>query len=231
MARFSGDASDYFTPSNWLYLDGKDADLGASPAVLFDVPGATPSHLAVAMGKFGVVHLLDRDNLGGIGTGDGASGEGLFSLAVGGGMKGVAATYTSAKGRYVVVRIDFPMTTTVCPGGTTGDLLALRVTPTSPPRLEPVWCAASMGQGAPIATTTDGESDAIVWIVSASGTNLLLAFDGDTGAAVYTGGGTAGQLGKIAHWTSPIVAKGRLFVGGEADPSSKLVAVYAFKTR
>jgi hypothetical protein len=212
-------ATDYFTPSNWMSLDSMDADLGSSAAVLFDVPGATPSTLAVAMGKFGVVHLLNRAKLGGAGTGDGKTGEGLFSLYVGGGLFGTAASYASSKGRYVV--LNNQSTVTVCPNGTSGDLLALHVTATSPPTLVPAWCAISGGHGSPIATTTDGASNALVWDVSAEGSNRLFAFDGDTGAVVFAGGGAPEQLGTVYHWTSAVVAKGRFIVGGAG-------AVYAF---
>jgi hypothetical protein len=225
IAKFSGAASDYFTPSNWQDLDNWDDDLGSAASVLFDLPGATPETLAVAGGKYGVVHLLNRGNLGGLGTGNGTTGEGLFSLQVGTNqneLKGVPTTYTTAKGRYVVVRDDHPVA--VCPSGMGGDLLALRVTATSPPTLVPAWCASSEGQGSPIATTTDGESNPLVWIVGAQGSDRLLAFDGDTGAAVYTGGGAAEQLGNIQHWTSPIVAKGRFIIGGQG-------VIYALKTQ
>lgn len=222
LARFSGATADYFTPSNWQSLDNSDSDLGSSAAVFFDVPGATPETLGIVNGKGGVVHLLDRGNLGGVGTGDGQNGEGVFSLSVGSEMKGVASAYVTTKGHYVVLRADNPVS--VCPNGTNGDLLALRVTTTSPPKLVPAWCANSQGAGAPIATTTDGKSNPLVWIESAQGSERLLAFDGDTGAAVYTGGGAAEQLSAIQHWTSPIVAKGRFFVGGNGK-------VYAFKTK
>jgi hypothetical protein len=87
----------------------------------------------------------------------------------------------------------------------------MSVTATSPPKLVPAWCANSQGVGAPIATTTDGTANALVWIVSAMGTNELLAFDGDTGAPVYTGQ----PLGTIAQWATPIVAKAVFFIGGQ----------------
>jgi hypothetical protein len=224
---FSGTATDYFTPSNWTTLDTDDLDLGSSSAILFDLKGATPTHLAAAMGKAGVVHLLNRDNLGGVGPGDtnGTTGPGLQGVAsltaASGQIKGTAASYTSAMGRYLVLRTEASIT--VCPNGESGDLLALRVTATSPPALVPAWCATSMGGGSPIATTTDGTSNALVWDVSAQGTNRLFAFDGDTGAVVFAGGGTADQMGTVYHWTSAIVAKGRIFVGGAG-------AVYAFTT-
>ena len=43
-----------------------DADLGASGPLLVDVPGATPSHLVVALSKDRHAYLVNRDNLGGI---------------------------------------------------------------------------------------------------------------------------------------------------------------------
>ena len=63
---FSGNPSDYWAPTNWLQLDNSDLDLGASGPLLVDVPGATPSHLVVALGKDGNAYLLNRSNLGGV---------------------------------------------------------------------------------------------------------------------------------------------------------------------
>jgi hypothetical protein len=219
---FSGNAADYFAPSTWQQLDSEDADLGSQPALLFDVPGATPSTLAVVGGKKGIVHLVDRSNMGGVPAGTPANGGGLDSLVVtgsGSNLRGTPATYTSAMGRYVVVRSTGTITAT-CPAGGSGNMIALQVTAASPPKLVPAWCVDSGGLGSPIATTTDGTSNALVWIVSATGTNRLLAFDGDTGANVFTG--PTGQLGTIQQSTSPIVAKGRFFIGGNN-------AVYAYK--
>jgi hypothetical protein len=228
--KFSGATTDYFTPSNWSTLDTYDGDLGSSPAILFDLPGATPSTLAVAMGKWGVIHLLNRANLGGIGTGNGVTGEGLSSLAFSDvqdeedppGSKGTGASYTSTMGRYVVVRTESNIVGSVCPNTVNNpDILALTVTATSPPKLKPAWCVASGGKGSPIATTIDGMTNPLVWVVSTGGTNKLLAFNGDTGAPVTN---TAAAMGTIQHWTSPIEAKGRFIVGGTN-------AVYAFTTQ
>lgn len=70
-AKFRGNPADYFAPSDWKRLDDEDADIGGSGPVLVDVPGATPSKLIVALGKNGVAYLLNRDDLGGIGKGNG----------------------------------------------------------------------------------------------------------------------------------------------------------------
>src|SRR5207248_5423443 len=58
----------FFAPSDWHALDQRDADLGGSNPLPFDVPatsGAKP--LILALGKDARAYLLDRDNLGGIG--------------------------------------------------------------------------------------------------------------------------------------------------------------------
>jgi hypothetical protein len=208
--RFSGSTTDYFTPSNWQHLDDNDFDVGSSTLVLFDLPGANPSRLAMAMGKFQVAYLVDRDDLGGVGKGNGRTGEGLFSEHISNDViNGNPATYVTKKGRYVVLRADGPGIW--CPNGTTGDLIALLVAPTSPPTFSTAWCAVSQGLGSPMVTTTDGESNPIVWVVSAQGTNQLLGFDGDTGAMVFSGGGVT--MTQVLRWTSPVVAKGRFYVG------------------
>jgi hypothetical protein len=203
--------TDFFTPSNWQSLDGSDTDLvGAGPLVV-DVPGATPSSLVVALGKSGVMHLLDRSNLGGIGTGNGTTGEGLTSAQIGSGqLRGAAATYTTSTGTYIVVHTDGSGTS--CPNGTSGDLVAVRITPTSPPEINTVWCASSGGNGSPIVTTTDSAgSNPIVWIVGTEGSNQLTGWDGEKGTSLFNGGGIT--MDTVIHWTTPIEVKGRIVVG------------------
>src|SRR5499427_8488725 len=58
---FSGSPADYWVPEDWLTLDALDFDLGSSGPVLVDVPGATPSHLVVALSKDLHMYLLDQD--------------------------------------------------------------------------------------------------------------------------------------------------------------------------
>jgi hypothetical protein len=214
-ATYSGNPTDYYVPSNWEYLDGTDLDLGGSGPILVDVPGATPSKLAVALGKNGVAYLLDRTNLGGLGTGDGTVGEGLFSAQVSiASIINAAAAYRTALGSYVVFEstgLGFG-----CPG-TPGDLVALRITPTAPPTFTVAWCANNLGGGSPVATTTDGTSNAMVWTVGAEYTNQLHAFDGDTGQIIFAGGGPNEQMGNVQHFQVPIEVNGRIFVAGDDE--------------
>src|SRR5262249_52411058 len=77
---FSENPRDFFVPSNWVALNNTDEDLGSSSIMLLPPQGGslTPNMMFVA-GKYGVGHLIDRDNLGGVAAGDGISGEGIYS--------------------------------------------------------------------------------------------------------------------------------------------------------
>ncbi len=56
---------DWFTPDNQSYLSDDDVDLGSGDGVLLpDQTSGPVLHLIAAIGKQGVVYLVDRDNLG-----------------------------------------------------------------------------------------------------------------------------------------------------------------------
>src|SRR5882757_3574048 len=120
---FSGSPTDYWAPTNWSSLDQSDADLGSSGPLLVDVPGATPSHLVVAMGKDRKAYLVNRDNLGGISVpvGSATVGEGDILQA--------AATYRGKQGIYVAFRIT----------NNNANLSAFRITAASPPGIASGW--------------------------------------------------------------------------------------------
>jgi hypothetical protein len=212
-ATFSGDPADYFAPTNWLDLDAYDLDLGGSGPVLVEVPGASPSQLIIALGKNGVVYLLDRNNLGGIG--DGVSSETVTT----GSIVNAAAAYTTASGTYIVMKST--ENGIGCPGKP-GDLIAVRIAPTTPPTINVAWCADNLGGGSPIVTTTDGQSEPLVWTAGAEYTNQMHAYNAETGELVYTGGGTDEHMGNIRHFQVPIVVDGRLFVAADDE-------LYAFE--
>ncbi len=215
-AVFPGGTADYFTPSNWKALDDRDVDIGGSGPVLFDVPGATPSTLAAALGKNGVVYLLDRTNLGGIGKGDGMRGEGLFSAQVASRqIINAAAVYTTPSGVHLVFHGYRGSVGTHCPAGQSGDLVSLRITATSPPTAITDWCADSRGQGFPIVTTTDGVADTLVWVAGAEGSNRLHAWNGETGALVFDGGADADVMKGLRRFGTPVAVNGRVFVAAD----------------
>ena len=202
---FSGNTSDYWVPTNWSQLDSGDQDLGSSGPLLVDVPGATPSHLVVAMGKDQRAYLLNRDNLGGI-TAPLASAQESFSYII-----QAAAAYRTAQSTYVALR------------AASDKLRAFRITPTSPPAIAVGWAVDRNGCGSPFVSSTDGTNNMIVWVVGASGDNRLHGYDGDSGAVVYAGGGTNELMaGTNSYSTTGIVARGRIYVATDNQ-------VYAFK--
>ena len=221
-AKFSGNSADYFTPSNWRQLDDDDADLGGSGPVLFDVPGATPSKLIAALGKNGMAYLLNRDDLGGIAKSNGFRGEGVQSNKVSSGeIINAAAAYKTASSAYVAFQTRG--TGVGCPSRR-GNLVALRVGASAPPSITVAWCTNNMGGGSPIATTTDGRSESIVWTVGTGASNRLHAFDGESGELLFAGGAQEEQMSRVQNFQTPIVVNGRIFVAANDQ-------VYAFTIR
>jgi hypothetical protein len=207
---FTGNAPDYWAPTNWKALDNADLDIGGSGPLLLDLPGSTPSAMDVALGKDGNAYLLDRTNLGGV-----AAAPATFAAASNEIISAGAAFVSGGKG-YAV----FKGTGKSCPNGV-GDLIALKIAPAAPPTVTTAWCATMNGSGSPMVTTTDGSANPMVWAVGAEAGNRLIGFDGVTGTVAFNGGGAGDAMGKVRRYTTPIAAKGRIFVAGDG-------AVYAF---
>jgi len=192
----------YWAPTNWLALDNGDLDLSGTEPLVFDLPGATPAHLAVALGKDGNVYLEDADNLGGI-----AAPVGQLHVASNQ-IINAAALYTTTVGTY----LTFKAAGAACTGGTSGALTTVKIVPGAPPQVMGSWCGGS-GAGSPIVTTTDGRADAIVWMVGAEDNGFLQGLDGDTGAVIFDGAGV--KIAGARRFNVPIAAKGRIFVAGD----------------
>jgi hypothetical protein len=123
-----------------------------------------------------------------------------------GAIKTAPASYTTSKGTYVAITVDSGNN---CPNNQSGKaMMGVLIAPGSPPTADVAWCAPGpSGSTAPIATTTDGKSDAIVWYVNGG---QLRGVDGDTGESVAM---PSGNCGTVNRWTSPIAVKGRIVAG------------------
>jgi hypothetical protein len=204
----------YFAPKNWKSLDDQDLDLGTIP-IPFTLAGSTPSALAISFGKDGNAYLVDRNNLGSVSAAlspvNGAScsansTDECASLHVASNeIISASVLYTTATATYAVAKGNG----SACTGGS-GDMLAVEITPGSPPKVVPSWCASG-GQGSPMVTTSDGQSNFIVWNLGVNGDNKLHAFDGDTGMPVTFTGNTT-TISGMRTYNPPIAAKGRIFV-------------------
>jgi outer membrane protein assembly factor BamB len=210
---FEGSDADHWAPTNWLDLDYADMDVGGTQPVLFDMPGSTPSKLAIVLGKDGNAYLLNRDALGGIGAPIAQAKVGADEIVNG------AVTYQTAQGRYVAFK---------GPGQSCGgDLTAIKINPGSPPTIASAWCASQNGLGSPMVTTTDGTANVIVWGLGAEGDHKLRGFDGDTGQVIFDGGGNGDEIGDLTtqpmhRFVTAMAAKGRIYAAADDG-------IYAFK--
>jgi hypothetical protein len=93
-----------------------------------------------------------------------------------------------------------------CPGGHSGNLVMLKITPGA---IATAWCAAFGGSGAPIVTTTNGKANPIVWVAGAQRDGKLYGFRGTDGTllAAVPGGRTT-----IEPFETILSANGRLYV-------------------
>ena len=192
--------ADFFTPLNWRTLDEDDQDLGGTAPTLVTLPGASPSDLALALGKDGDAYLLNRDSLGGISNA-------LQTLPVSSSaIRSATAVYPLGGAVMVAMNAQSPN----CSGGSSGaGVLVLSITAAPAPTVAEAWCAPLSGRGNPVVTTSDGTHDPIVWITGAEGDEELHAYAGDTGALLYS---SAPIDSTVAHFSTVLVANKRLFV-------------------
>jgi hypothetical protein len=216
LERASG--SNHFYPTTWYSMDRADADFASNNPMFLPVPGATPSSYVMALSKDGHMYLLDSGNLGGLG------GQLVdFVVSLGNSIHTVPTAYTSSQRVHVALSTD---AAAQCPAGANVGsgrvVMSVAIPPGAPPRPQVLWCVpigGAAGPPAPIATTSDGRKDAIVWFMNG---NVLNGVDGDTGAPIFSGG--TGTCAGVRQWTSPIAVKGRIVVGADGHLCSWSVA-------
>lgn len=202
---WTGQTSDYWAPTNWLSLDNSDTDVGGVSATIIDVPGAAPSQLVLALGKDRNAYLLNRSNLGGI------TAPVAQTSVSGTTLRGTSAvTYRTNQGTYFAFHDDGNAVT------------AYRITATNPPGIVSAWSMGQNGRGSPWVTTTDGTNNAIVWVAGVQGDQRLHGYNADTGAVIYTGGGTNEVMTGTRQWNTGIAARGRMYYAADNK-------VYAFR--
>jgi hypothetical protein len=158
--------------------------------------------LVVALGKDGNAYLLNRTNLGGISLPLAQTHVASSSIIQ------AAATYRTTQGTYVVFR-------------NSSELSAFRITASKPPAITNVWTASQNGRGSPFVTSTDGTNNVIVWGIGSEGDQRLHGFNGDTGATIFTGGGTNELMKGARALNTAIAAHGRIYLANSNQ-------VYAF---
>jgi len=215
---FSESPADFFVPSNWVALNARDLDLGTStPLLLPPQKGSLTPNMIFITGKQGAGHLLNRDNLGGVGTGDGTDGEGIFSAKVFGSAYGTAVYYEDPNvGPILFLAGRGAQPTCLTNNGVVA--LALGLDGEGNSFYSPFWCTQSMGNlvATPVVTSAPGQTG-ILWVVDGP-TGVLYAFNAATGDMLYSSsvvpGDALGTTRKFQYFTA---VDGKVFAGTSAN--------------
>lgn len=182
-----------FTPTNFAELDASDTDLGSSaPAILPQQPQSHTPWMAVVGGKDGILRLIDRARMGGLGAdiADLHAGIGRLLPQPAVWQDGNGLTWLFAAGDNGLAGVQV---TTDANGAT---------------KLKKAWMARP-GMSSPMLAGNV--------LFAAQHNGMLRAFDPQSGAELWSsaapaaGGGVSG-----VHWQSPIVTSGMLFMPDEA---------------
>jgi hypothetical protein len=193
--------SDYFTPYNQATLAAQDLDLGSGGVMLLpDQPGAYP-HLVVGAGKTGDVYLVNRDSMGGYNSANNSQIVQWLPSAIG-------PFYSTAVSWNNMVY--FAANTDAVKGFSLSNGL-MSTTPAVMSLKYPV-------AGTPV-ISANGTTNGIFWFIRNPPTPILSALNATNLKEIYnsTQAGTRDSLGGTAHFISPTVANGKVFVATQTQ--------------
>jgi hypothetical protein len=184
--------ADWFTPWNWSYLSANDVDINNAVVILPDQSGPVP-HEAITLGKEGTIYVLNRDNMGQLC----ASCNGSDTQVVQELLKVAIMGYTPVvwNGSVYITGSSKIQIYTLNNG-----------------RLRPS-ISSTIGHITHAVITSNGTSNGIVWFNNG---NHLTALNALNLHELYNSNEAANgrdTLPPYAHFGSPIVADGKVFVG------------------
>jgi hypothetical protein len=190
---------DYFTPYNQQSLASEDEDVGSGGLVLLPdaVGSAAHPHLVVGAGKDGIIHLVDRDDLG---------------------------QYNSTDNSQIVQSLTLPAACFSTPAYFNGTLYHLSGTlrafsfsggllVTTPASVASITFPFPGGSPS---ISANGTSNGIVWVLENSSSAILHAFNATNLAVeLYNSlqSGARDATGPPVKFAVPTVANGRVYVG------------------
>lgn len=213
---FTADIGDVFTPSNQADLQAFDIDEGSGGVMLLpqqDINDTGTPNLLVGGGKGTGLHLLDRDFFGGFtGRSDPTTPNNALANVFGweGGFWSTASYWGSDAGNYVYMQsVGGPLRQlrvhTDITGRSTMDIVGVATTSTSYPSSTPT-----------ISSNAGTAGTGIAWLLNRA-TNALYAYDAsDVSQELFNSNQYFGRdsIGGVLKFTIPIVANGKVFVGG-----------------
>jgi Chitobiase/beta-hexosaminidase C-terminal domain/Bacterial lectin len=193
--------ADYFTPYNQQSLANGDLDAGSGGLIVLpdSVGSVAHPHLAAGAGKDGIIHLVDRDNLGHFNSAN--DSQTVQSLSVGYGSYSTPAYfgntlyYIGAGGALQAYSFS-------------GGLLA-----TNPASASITTFPAP---GASPSISASGSSNGIVWALEANSSAILHAFNATNVALELYNSQQAGPrdaTGPSVKFAVPTVVNGKVYVG------------------
>ena len=208
----TGTRADLFYPTSWMAMDQADADFGSVNPLYVELPGRDAVE-ARRRDREGRAHVPARRRRAARDVDRRRRPEGR--------LHGRERQHGDSHRAGVVPDRDGPLRRAVdddgrdlpSGSGVSGRaVVSVRIAPGNPPTPTVAWCAPmSSPTTGPIATTTDGQANAIVWYMSGG---RLMGVDGDTGASIYASA-TSDTCSGIRQWSSPIAVKGRIVAGGD----------------
>jgi hypothetical protein len=201
--------SDYFTPFDQATLAANDIDLGSSGFTLLpDQPGAV-THLGVSAGKSGKIYLLNRDNMGKFQSGSDSQIVQSISNALG--TQANDNAYSTAV--YWQNNVYF-----------VGSQDVLKQFQLSNGQLSvaPIKNSHVYGYpGANMCISANGSSNGILWVIEASGMNVLHAYDAtNVSNELYNSNQAPNgrdQFGIAVRFTTPTAINGKVYVAGQTQ--------------
>lgn len=207
----SGVASS-FTPANYQSLSDNDEDFGSGGIMLLPPVGGGAPPLAVTIGKWGQLYLLNQNRLGGLTQNDTGP---LDQTNIGGGVWGGPSFYGSPNGPIVYVQ------------GDGGVLNGYPVSVAKHPRFgTPVQGTSNAGYGgALMAISSNGGASGtgVVWLARRGATVQLEAYEAlGLGNPIFAANaGVWSNTNNNNPFVSPLEANGRVYV-----PAYKTVTVF-----
>jgi hypothetical protein len=203
---------DYFTPADQSSLNTSDNDMGTSAVLLLPTQGGPVPHLAVTVDKSGMIHLLNRDNMGHF-TSPGNSSRQSFSdggFSIHNSLAFFNNTlYEGVDGGPVTAWTFNPQTElfSTTPQSTAGSSFG---------------CNGCNGAGSSPSISANGTANAIVWALNNftyyNRPAVLYAYDATNLAnELYDSSQAANNRDAAAvavKFTTPTIANGQVYVGG-----------------
>ncbi len=196
----------YFTPSNQLGLSQSDQDLGSGALLLLPDQPTAPTHLAIGMGKQGVLYLVNRDGMGGYQTGANGADNVVQEISGVGGMFSTPAYFSN--NIYISRANQFPQQYSISNG----------MLSNPPVQTFPVTFA---WPGATPSISADGSENAILWMIAnMNNIAVLYALDASNiSTELYDSSqnATRDMAGTYNKFQVPTVANGKVYVATQTQ--------------